>query len=62
MSYDRFEKNIPLLAVLSVGVIDLVRDYFKHDVVDAVVVSAIFFVLMPLLFWAVARRSDRARK
>jgi len=62
MSYDRFEKKVPLFAVLFIGVVDLIRDYFKRDVVDAGVVAAIFFVLMPLLLWVVGRRSDRARK
>lgn len=62
MSYDRFEKKIPLIAVLGVGVVDLIRDYFKRDLADAVGVVAIFFVVMPLLFWVVERRSERARK
>jgi hypothetical protein len=62
MSPDWLRKRIPLFAVLGVGVIDLIRDYFKHDAGDAVVVVAIFFVLMPLLFWVVDRKSDRARR
>ena len=42
MSCDQFEKKIPLFAVLFVGVVDLIRYYFKHDAVDAVVVVATF--------------------
>lgn len=40
-----------------VGVVDLIRDYFKKDWSDAVFVVILFFVLGPLWMWWRNRKS-----
>jgi hypothetical protein len=38
------------IAVLAcIGVIDLIRAWYKHDLVDAIVVAFVFFFVTPLL-------------
>ena len=44
-------------ALIFIGLVDLVRDYFKKDWGDAVFVIILFFVLGPLWMWWRSRKS-----
>ncbi len=44
------EKRLNVFVLLFVGTVDLIRDYFRHDTGDAIVVILIFSWVAPYLF------------
>ena len=46
-----------IFVLLFIGVADLIRDYFKKDWSDAVIVVILFFGLGPLWIWWRNRKS-----